>query len=377
MWKFGCNGATCGSASGESNMGQSWSTPVAFRVKNYAAPLLVFGAGYDPCEDAEDPVTACASVTKGRGIYIMDAATGSAASYRFISPSAGLDATAGRFVADMTTVDVNGDGYIDVIYAVDTRGNLWRINTSDPANGFTGLADVGSWPVTKIATVWDTAASERRKLLYAPGFVVLGTQVTVMFGSGDREKPSATSTSAAVNNRFYGIRDDITKTSGVSVVIGYGAAGAGTDLPDLFNATGKTSANLSTLVGFKGWFINLFTSAPPYEQVVTTPLNIGGVTYFNTFQASSASSCRLGTGRGYQLDFQTGVFKPNDAGLYQPTTFITSGIPPSPVGGVVSLNGKSRAFCVGCPGVSPIGPQQINPNVKKNRKPVYRFQRID
>ena len=67
--------------------------------------------------------------------------------YRFIDPGA----DAGRFVADMAPVDVDGDGYVDVIYAVDTRGNVWRINTSDPATGFTGYADVADWPVQKIA----------------------------------------------------------------------------------------------------------------------------------------------------------------------------------------------------------------------------------
>jgi type IV pilus assembly protein PilY1 len=90
-------------------------------------------------------------------------------------------------------VDVDGDGYVDVIYAVDTRGNVWRINTSDPAAGFDGYAHVSDWPMQKIATVgqWGAGLSERRKFMYAPSVVVLGSQTTVLVGSGDREKPSA------------------------------------------------------------------------------------------------------------------------------------------------------------------------------------------
>ena len=116
------------------------------------------------------------------------------------------------------------------------------------------------------------------------------------------------------------------------------------------------------------------------KGALATPLTIGGVTYFSTYQAkagSSGSCSNLGTGRGYQIDFQTGVQRPNEAGDQLPTTFITDGIPPSPVGGVVSIDGKTKAFCIGCPGPSPVSPTQINPEVKKTRKPAYRYQRID
>ena len=91
--------------------------PIAIRVKGHTAPYVVFGAGYDTCEDDDDPNTACASVTKGRGIVVMNAQSGPAvaADYRFIDPGTG----AGRFVADVTAVDINGDGYIDVLYAAE------------------------------------------------------------------------------------------------------------------------------------------------------------------------------------------------------------------------------------------------------------------
>lgn len=382
LWKFGA-----GANTDEDKMGQSWSTPVAIRVKGYNFPLVVFGAGYDDCEDSEDS-TACNAVTKGKGVYVMGAQNGPTDAYRFIGDGSGLDSSAGRFVADMTTVDVNADGYIDVIYAVDTRGNIWRINTSDPASNFAaypGLSAggvVADWQVSKIATVSDwSTASEKRKFMYAPGVVVLGTQVTVLVGSGDREKPLSSSVAASVKNRFYGIRDDVTNT-GPTAAIGYGPADVGTNLTDLFNVTDQSSVSLPAIEALKGWFMDLSSPSTPYEQVVTTPLTIGGVTYFSTYQAkandSTPKSCtNLGTGRGYQIDFQTGIQLPNDSGQLEPTTFITPGIPPSPVGGVVSIDGKSKVFCIGCPNPSPVAPKEIIPNVKKNRKPVYRFQRID
>jgi type IV pilus assembly protein PilY1 len=378
LWKFGCATAatTCATgATGESNIGESWSTPVPIRVQGHTAPLVVFGAGYHTCEDSEDPNTACASVTQGRGIYVLNAQTGTSPStdYRFIDPGS----TAGRFIADMTVVDINGDGYVDVIYAVDTRGNIWRINTSNPANSFNGYTNgVSDWPINKIATVgqWGASTSERRKFMYAPSVVVLGTQTTILIGTGDREKPSSTSNAAQVVNRFYGIRDNVTVTTAADItpVVGYGTP------TELTNVTGVTSIDPTALAA-KGWYMNLVETTAPFEQVVTTPLTIGGVTYFSTFQAKSDSSdantcTNLGTAFGYQVDFQTGT---RVGSLPIRTTFVSEGMPPSPVGGLVSIDGNNVPFCIGCPNPSPIAPNKIVPKVKPDRKPIYRYQRID
>ncbi|MGO4393149.1 pilus assembly protein [Variovorax sp. M-6] len=380
MWKF--------SDADEPSLGQSWSTPVAMRVKIGTATttMVAFGAGYDNCEDGA--ANACDGVTQGRGIFVMDAATGKAANYRFFDPGS----TAGRFVADMTAVDANNDGIIDLLYAVDTRGNIWRINTTNPNSGFTGYSSVADWPIHKIATVSDwTTASERRKFMYAPSVVMLGTQASVLVGTGDREKPLASGSAASVNNRFYGIRDDITKvgaldTSGSAVANTPTVVnGAGTDAElatanKLTNVTNVTTLIEPTTLAPNGWYRNLSTSSTPFEQVVTTPLTIGGQTYFSTFQAKSSTStnkCSLGTGRAYKVDFQTGVISPNSDGAYLPDTFKSEGIPPSPVGGLVSIDGKTVPFCIGCTGPTVLSPNKIVPKVKPDRKPVYRSQKID
>jgi type IV pilus assembly protein PilY1 len=176
-----------------------------------------------------------------------------------------------------------------------------------------------------------------------------------------------------VVNRFYGIRDEISATSGVTAALGYGV-----NPPDFYDATGATGIDPLTLASYRGWFINLSTTSPPYEQVVTTPLTIAGVTYFSTYQAMSpgvARSCtNLGTARAYQVDFQTGTGLPGQS-VMQP--FLSQGIPPSPVGGVVRINGVLTPFLIGGQAPTVLSPTKIVPKVKPNRKPIYRCERVD
>lgn len=381
LWKFGCDSTnTCVSgATGEAQMGQSWSTPIVVRVKGNASPLVVFGAGYDTCEDSEDANTACSGVTRGRGMFVMSAQAGpgNAANYRYLD----MGTAAGRFVADVVPVDVNFDGFADVLYAVDSRGNVWRVNMTDAA--YSGLA-VSAWTWQRVAVVaeWGTVSKlERRKFLSAPSIVMLGTQATVLVGSGDREKPLEASDGALVNNRFYGIRDEVFSTVSTPAV-GFGSTNTVVADPsqrDLLDVTNLTPVSPTALANYKGWYRGLSQTTAPYEQVVTTPLTIGGVTYFSTFQAKSSNSTAnqctsLGTARAYQIDFQSGTAI---EGAPLVTTFLAGGIPPSPVGGLVVVDGKTVPFLIGGPGPSPLSPTKVVPNVKATRKPIYRYNRID
>ncbi len=367
-------------------MGQSWSTPVVIRVKGIERPLVVFGAGYDNCEDDESR-TACDGVQRGQGVVVLDARSGPGSDQAerlnrvFGADTADNMAHAGRFAADIAAVDVNRDGYVDLLYALDTRGHVWRINTSDPLTGYTSFAPAGSpnegsvaeWKITKIATVaqWDANAqpSERRKFMYAPSVVVIGSQTIVLAGTGDREKPSAGSTASKTRNRFYGLRDAYANTTDVTPVVGHGDPP-----PGLKNAATEV---LDPKLAVSGWYRELSTASEPYEQVVTTPLTLGGVTYFNTYQAKSggAQQCNnLGTGRAYQMNFQTGA---PVSGAPLMSAFLGGGIPPSPVGGTVLIADQRVPFVIGGPGPTPISPQKVVPQVRADRRPVYRVQRID
>ena len=368
---------------GDTRMGQSWSAPTVIRVKGISSPLVVFGAGYDNCEDDEAPASKCSGITKGKGIVIVDAEKGKAQNYRFIGVTTNeLDSSAGRFVADVVAVDVDRDGYTDVLYAADTAGNVWRINTSNPNANFAAYTNgVADWPVNKIAAMsnWGADKGEWRKFMYAPSTVTLATatsstkQVTVLIGSGDREKPSATSNAALVKNRFYGIFDDVTKVTPATITIADGV-GSSSNMKDV---TGSDYLDPATLASYRGWYLNLASSVAPYEQVVTTPLTIAGETFFNTFQAKSSSpnACLdLGTARGYRINFQTGTAI---KGYPLSSVFVSPGFPPSPVGGTVLVNGVRVPFVLGGQGKTPILPEKLVPKVNATRTPLYRYKRVD
>ena len=98
----------------------------------------------------------------------------------------------------------------------------------------------------------------------------------------------------------------------------------------------------SALASYKGWFMNLSTTAAPYEQVVDDAADDRRRDLLQHLpgqgHAKGSATC-LGTARAYQVDFQTGTELP---GLSLVTDFISEGIPPSPVGGVVSIDGSAR-----------------------------------
>ena len=134
--------------------------------------------------------------------------------------------------------------------------------------------------------------------------------------------------------------------------------------------------------GGRGWFIDLAVSSSPLEQVVATPVTIGGATYFSTFQASdgSVASCsNLGTGRGYALNFLTGGLRTDDT--FRQEDFTGGGIPPSPVAGVVEIGDDTVPFCLGCKppdgGGSSLEGTRVEIPIVPERKKVYRVRQID
>ena len=354
-------------------MGQSWSTPLAIRVKGRTSPLVVFGAGYDACEDSDDPNTACAAVSAGRGIVVMNAASGLAASgdYRFIDPGVGAGSLRRRHGAGRRR-----------------RRRLRRrhLRRRHPRQR---LADQHQRPghrLHRLRPCRRLAGAEDRVRRPVGRRPLGATQVLVCAERGrardadDRAGRQRRPREAVVGQPGGAGREPLLRhpRRGHGDLRRLPAIGYGISPPDFVDVTGATGIDPLALASYRGWFINLSTTSPPYEQVVTTPLTIAGVTYFSTYQAKAPGASRactnLGTARAYQVDFQTGTGLPGQP-VMQP--FLSQGIPPSPVGGVVRINGVLTPFLIGGTAPTVLSPTKIVPKVKPNRKPIYRYERVD
>jgi type IV pilus assembly protein PilY1 len=412
MWKFGCphasnndtswNDTECVGGGDVAKIGQTWSTPRVIRIKGSYPLYAVFGGGYDQtCEEAE-PAN-CTNSSKGTGIFVLGATSGVQAGYIDLTAiehrdSSGAAILPGRVAADVVPVDTDSDGYIDVIYSVDTRGNVWRTNTCCGNDG-NALAPADwrthTYPVAHVSN-WNDPA-QRRKFFYSPSVITLGDTNIVLLGSGDREHPLAPrpennttdKVATTVVNRFYGLRD-VYGDPPASVINGIDCdAARDTALTagcDLLNVTDTSLDYSSAVLAAKGWVIDL-DAAGSYtrEQIITTPVTIGGYTYFNTFQpvdpSDNSQQCgSLGTARGYAVNFLTGGLM--GGAVYRSVTYTGGGMPPSPVAGLVNVGGQTLPFIIGGRSEDGTGGSALEvhtPPIPVNpvRQKIYRYQTID
>jgi type IV pilus assembly protein PilY1 len=351
-----------------SELGYTWSTPKAARVRGYANPVVIFGGGHDPGDDNEPPSTH----TMGRGIYILDATNGNVVWKAEFSGGGGTSCTGNpcnlagmtyAIASDVTLVnrDFDTSGYIDRIYATDLGGNIWRVDL-EPAGYAAAVGSIGpsTWQVTKFAALGGTGATPR-KFFYPPDIVATKNFDMIMAVTGDREHPlySASGTTAySIVNRFYALKDVKTgaDATGATTITDATSATANNSVTGMTDAT---SATYNPATNDNGFYITLTNAG---EKGVNAPITIGGYTYFgtNTPPTANASACtNLGIARGYQVNFLTGA-KGN-------VIFDGGGLPPSPVAGLVNVNvdGSPRSvpFCLGCgnPGPSATGPDATSP----------------
>ncbi len=295
-------------STGFSNIGQTWSEPKVVTVTGYvdvssvAKPLIIMGGGYDPCEDQDAvPNTAC-TTPKGNQVYVLDANDGT------LLATLSTDRSV---AADVTAVDSDNDGKVDVAYAADTGGNVYRINI--------GSAAPDTWTINKIAAV-----GGNRKFLFAPE-VVKGTDFNaVLVGSGNRERPLETNQAVNVDNAFFMIKDD--HSASPTVVTPTDLVAIDPDLPS--PAVPATS---------KGWYLAFGTGDHDKEQVVTSAIVVSGVVFFSTHQPIAPTACgtSLGKARGYAVNYLDASTTSDGVRFSE---FAGGGLPPSPVAGVVTIN---------------------------------------
>ncbi|GAC1698093.1 MAG: hypothetical protein PVS2B3_09800 [Steroidobacteraceae bacterium] len=374
-WKVGCpNNFTApgvvddtGCSLNLAGMGQSWASAKVIKAAGYSgggSPLIIMGGGYDTCEDS-DPNT-CTAATHGNKVYVLDDSNGSVPA-NFSTNRA--------VIADIAVVP-DASGLAIYAYVADLGGNLYRITMGSNA--------VSSWTMTQIAALGcatPTPCTANRKFMFVPDVVLVNGIYTVLLGSGDREKPlrydllgsppgSAYPTSVvnSVTNYFFAVEDNPMSATWLSSEQGHCGANL-LCLNSLQPVTSNTPPSPTALAAKKGWYLSL----NPYEQVVTSAITIYGTIYFSTHTPAvppppNASICAstLGTTRLYTVNFT--------APATTSTLLPPVGLPPSPTAGLVSVNGQTVPFCIGCSAQSP--EQSIEPQAAPGTVPAQPKSRV-
>jgi hypothetical protein len=343
-----------------SAIGQTWSKPQIAYLNGYVdgsnnpKPVLVFGGGYDTCEDTDSQTRCTTTPRKGANVWFVDADDGSI------------------ITTYSTNYSVPGDifllkdssGYLKYAYAADTGGYVYRIN----AGTYNGTTLTGWSAASQITIANLSETNQARKFIFGPDVVQYVGYNAVLLGTGDREHPLensyacgnySNSAGSSVTNQFYMIKDTLAANP---------TPIAASNLTDVSTNLTATEAD----IGASGFKFNLFQC----EQVVNKPLTIGGIVYFGTNapKQSVAASCanNLGDARGYAVDFLTA--NPVSVGDNRYTTYLGGGLPPSPVAGVVDVDGQKVPFIIGGTNPDDANPSplqgskvEINPTGPKQR----------
>ena len=336
-------------------LGQTWSSPTPFRIGS-GDPFLMFGAGYDPGEDASPLV----NNSVGRGIYVLNANTGatvgttggafSAAGFInqvLIPNSTSTTPVTAPIASDMAflaRVVASGFGDVYRAYVGDLDGNVYRLDMPS--------SDTTTWKLFKFATL-----GTGLKFLYAPDLVKGGDRDYVLIGSGDREKPLITTNQDA----FFGLLDYQNDPNAVPTTI------TPLTLTDLTSLAGD-----GAMVTGPGWYRLLALG----EKVVNSPLTVAGTTFFATNKPlpTSDTSCEtnLGEARAYGVLFYSGGRPASRDSISSVLT--GGGLAPSPKAGIVELEpgGEKVPFVIGSgKDGSRLEPERPPLNVPTTRTKVY------
>jgi len=318
-------------------MGLTFSDPRIGKVKydSTQTTAMIVAGGYDTNKDTRNanPGT---DDNEGNAIYIVDLETGALIWKATYGASTGSVSATNYQHADMvnsipstiTSVDTDGDQFIDRLYVADSGGNLWRIDLY--------TTDRTKWSSHIIAKLGRHGASGRsqsndRRFFHRPDFVLsrdeTGNFDAVIIGSGDRANPKDEALGTLPINHLYMIKDRF--TSGQL----FNATTACANRLDASNnpvcPTISTLANLtnhcfqenavcnnssisdgttytSTTNLTNGWYVVLEDSG---EKNLSSPLTLGGTILFTTYvpNAGGANSCAPSEGSGYvyAVDLQT------------------------------------------------------------------------
>jgi type IV pilus assembly protein PilY1 len=257
MWSLGS--AALGGAA------ESWAEPVISRLtiggvrQAAGAWVVLLAGGYDHAYDSASPVTG----STGASLSILDAETGGllwrAAGRASLRPDLLVTGMAASLASAPRVLDLDGDGFVDRVYAIDVEGGLWRL---DLQNGAAAVELARARLVARLG-------SDGQRFYSTPDISMIresgGLQAVISVGSGWLARPRDT----GITDRVYSIRDR-------------GPAGSTLRESDLHDATD----GLAMPAGAPGWFVRLDSHAG--EKVIGSALTFDHRLHFLSYQPETA-----------------------------------------------------------------------------------------
>ena len=213
------------------------------------------------------------------------------------------------------------NNYAEQFYVGDTGGRMWRFDISSP--------NKANWGGEIIFDANDPNSGRGsdvgRKFFYRPAAAIIGGEVHLWFGSGDRAHPL----NHAVIDRMYHLVDKGQDTSSginearlVDLTVDQLQAGDITTVTETLNKlhNNPTIAGTDPNYPYHGWFIKMNWDYPDAaastivgEKMLATPIVFNNEAYFTTYtpevDPNANDPCvagNLGTARLYHLSAQSG-----------------------------------------------------------------------
>lgn len=303
LWEF--------SDQDDPDLGYSFNQPTVNRLNGLSAQIVrmnnnkwavVIGNGYNNTEADGN------ASTTGHGVlYILFLSNSFGGTWTLGTDYIKIDTGSGTLaspngLATPLPVDTNGDEKVDVIYAGDLNGNMWKFDVSSASASSWGVANAG---------VPLFAASASKPITSAPQIVSHpnGGRM-VLFGTG-KFIETADASGPFTTQSLYGVWDNgavVLPSSLVQQTITATVTGAGTEFRTV-------SANPVVYVApgtAKGWYLNLTASTGE-----TTPFNTlvyGGLALYSTL-IPSANPCAFG-GEGWLMALDPLTGKASSSGSF-------------------------------------------------------------
>jgi type IV pilus assembly protein PilY1 len=335
---------------------------------NDSKPVMIFGGGYDPTKDdyedlLDDSNTGSGDINEnnaymddeGNALFIVDASDGSliwkavrtGTASDSLYPNASLKDS---IPSDVTPVDSDSDGLVDLLYVADTGGVIWRADLP--------LGDSGNWTMTPIFSAGRHAVDSSdvslglpdRRFFHRPDIVSAensaGTKYfAVLIGSGNRPFPrqefnddvDGDGIPLPPHDQFYAMKDFNT-TIGTPP----GTALTPEDLADVTSETNETldtaciggnltQCEIQTALLTKGWYFSLINDNG--EKLLASSVTFFGETFFSTYVPSGGEN--------------TGQCAPPEGSAYTYVVSLEDGAPVHLFGGVDSTIAGDRSIHTG------------------------------